>query len=108
MFHTFGMILKMSLVSIHLGGLKAYFNPITKLYISCNEAIELRTVDINWTDEGLTYKHFLQIRTTIHPEDGFRKSATRAINSELQYSSSTITQRSHSFLDENFLLTRVV
>ena len=31
MLHTFGMILKMSLVSIHLGGLKAYFNLITKL-----------------------------------------------------------------------------
>ena len=59
MFHTFGMILKMSLVSICLGGLKAYFNPITKLYISCDKAIELRTVDTNWTDERLTYKHFL-------------------------------------------------
>ena len=70
MFHTFGMILKMSLVSICLGGLKAYFNPITKLYISCNEAIELRTVDTNWTDERLTYKRFLQIRAALHPEDG--------------------------------------
>ncbi len=70
MFHTFGMILKMSLVSIHLGGLKAYFNPITKLYISCNEAIELKTVDTNWTDDRLTYKRFLQIRAAIHPEDG--------------------------------------
>ena len=58
MFHTFGMILKMSKVSICLGGLKAYFNPITKLYISCNKAIELRTVDTNWTDERLTYRLF--------------------------------------------------
>ena len=70
MFHAFGMILKMSLVSICLGGLKAYFNPITKLYISCNEAIELKTVDTNWTNDRLTYKHFLQIRAAIHPEDG--------------------------------------
>ena len=31
MFHTLGMILKMSLVNICLGGLKAYFNPIKKL-----------------------------------------------------------------------------
>ena len=70
MFHTFGMILKMSLVSICLGGLKVYFNPITKLYISFNEVIELRTVDTNWTDERLTYKQFLQIRAALHPEDG--------------------------------------
>ena len=70
MFHTFGMILKMSLVSIRLGGLKAYFNPITKLYISCNDAIELKTVDTNWTNNCLTYKCFLQIRATIHPKDG--------------------------------------
>jgi hypothetical protein len=69
LFHTFGMILKMSLVTIRLGGLKAYFNPITKLYISCDEAIELRTVDTNWTDERLTYKRFLEIRAALHPED---------------------------------------
>mgnify|MGYP006184554199 CR=1 FL=1 len=54
MFHTFGMILKMSLVSICLGGLKAYFNPITKLYIFCNKAIEIKTVDTIWTNKCLT------------------------------------------------------
>ena len=70
MFHNFGMILKMSLATIRLGGLKAYFNPITKLNISCDVAIELQTVDSNWTDERLTYKCFLQIRATLHPEDG--------------------------------------
>ena len=27
-------------------------------------------MDTNWTDNRLTYKHFLQIRAAIHPEDG--------------------------------------
>lgn len=44
MFHTLGLILKMSLVSICLGRIMAYFNPITKLYIFCGESIELKTV----------------------------------------------------------------
>ena len=33
MFHTLGMILKMSLVNIRLGGINAYINPLKKLYI---------------------------------------------------------------------------
>jgi len=70
MFHTLGMILKMNLVNICLGGLKAYFNPIKKLYISCDEVIELRTIEMNWTYERLTYKFFLQIRAALHSEDG--------------------------------------
>jgi hypothetical protein len=70
MFHTLGMILKISLVNICLGGLKAYFNPIKKLYISCDEVIELRTIEMNWTYERLTYKCFLQIRAALHSEDG--------------------------------------
>jgi hypothetical protein len=61
MFHTFGMNLKVSLVNIRLGGLKAYFNPIKKLYISYDKEIKLRTIEMNWTDEQLTYKRFLQI-----------------------------------------------
>jgi hypothetical protein len=61
MFHTLGMILKMSLVNIHLGGLKAYFNPLKKLYISWDEVIELRSIKMNWTDEHLKSKSFLQI-----------------------------------------------
>ena len=59
-----------SLVSICLGGLKAYFNPIKKLYISCDDVINLKTIETNWTDERLAYKRFLQIRAAIHPEDG--------------------------------------
>ena len=70
MFHTLGMILKLSLVNIRLGGLKAYFNPIKKLYISCDVVIELNTIETNWTDERLTYKRFLQIRATLHPKNG--------------------------------------
>ena len=65
-----GMILKMSLVNICLGGLKAYFNPINKLYISCDDVIKLKTIETNWTDERLMYKRFLQIRAAIHPEVG--------------------------------------
>ena len=107
-FHTLGMILKMSLVNIRLGGLKAYFNPIKKLYISYDDVITLKTIETNWTDERLMYKRFLRIRAAIHPEDRVRILVTNAINSELQYSSSMITQRSHSFLDENFPSTRVV
>ena len=70
MFHAFGMILKLSLISICLGGLKAYFNPINQLYISCDEAIELKMVDTNRTDEYLMYESFLQIQAALHPEDG--------------------------------------
>jgi len=70
MFHTLGMILKMSLVNIRLSGLKVYFNPIKKLFISCDDVIDLKTIETNWTDERLTYKHFLQIRPAIHPEEG--------------------------------------
>jgi len=61
MLHTLGMILKMSLVNICLGGLKAYFNPFKKLYISCDKVIELRIIEMNWADELLMYKCFLQI-----------------------------------------------
>ena len=61
MFRMLGMILKMSLVNICLGGLKAYFNPLKKLYISCDKVIELRSIKMNWTDKHLTYKCFLQI-----------------------------------------------
>jgi hypothetical protein len=70
MFHTLGMILKMSLVNIRLGGLKAYFNPLKKLYISCDDMIELSSIETNWTDERLTLKRFLQIRAALHPEIG--------------------------------------
>lgn len=42
MFHAQGMILKTSLVNIRLGGLKAYFNPITKVYITCDNAVDLK------------------------------------------------------------------
>ena len=70
MFHILGMILKMSLVNICIGGLKAYFNPIKKLFISCDDVIKLKTIETNWTDERLMYKRFLQIRAAIHPEDG--------------------------------------
>lgn len=52
MFHALGMILKMKLVNIQLGGIKAYFNLITKVYITCNNAIDLKTVNTNWTDES--------------------------------------------------------
>lgn len=45
MFHTFGMILKMSLVNISFGGLKAYFNPIKKLYIACHVVIKLKMIE---------------------------------------------------------------
>jgi hypothetical protein len=70
MFHTLGMILKMSLVNIRLGGLKTYFNPLKKLYISCDKVIKLRSIERNWTYEHLRYKRFLQIRAALHPEDG--------------------------------------
>ena len=67
--HALGMILKMSFVSIHLGGLKAYFNPISKIYIACDQASDMKTIETNWTNEHLTYKCFLQMRATLHPED---------------------------------------
>jgi hypothetical protein len=47
MFHTLGMILKMSLVNIRLSGLKVYFNPIKKLFISCDDVIDLKTIETN-------------------------------------------------------------
>ena len=92
-FHTFGMILKMSLVIIRLGVLKDYFNPITKLYISGNQAAELQTVDTNWTDECLMYKRFLQIELLSILRKEFQRLATNAINSELQYSFSMSMQK---------------
>ena len=104
MFHTFGMILKMSLVSIRLGGLKAYFNPITKLYISCNKAIELRTVDTNWTDEHLTYKHFLQIQAALHPEYRVLDIGDKChqLRADIQFLNEHT--KNPLFLVENFLL----
>lgn len=51
MFHALGIILKMRLVNILLGGLKAYLNPITKGYITCDNAID-------------------QIQAALYPEDG--------------------------------------
>lgn len=45
MYHDAGMILKMSLVSIHLDELKTYFNAINKIYNSCDQAIDLKTID---------------------------------------------------------------
>jgi hypothetical protein len=32
--------------------------------------IELRSIKMNWTDEHLKSKSFLQIWATLHPEDG--------------------------------------
>lgn len=45
MYHAAGMILKMSLVSIHFDELKTYLNAINKIYNSCDQAIDLKTID---------------------------------------------------------------
>ncbi len=50
------MILKMSLITICLGGIKAYFNPVTKIYLSCDQSIYLKTIEANEMDEQLTWK----------------------------------------------------
>jgi hypothetical protein len=39
MYHAIGMILKMSLVTIHLGGLKAFLTE-KKIYLSCDKAVD--------------------------------------------------------------------
>jgi len=60
MFHMLGMILK----------IEGLFQPLKKLYISCDEIIKLRSIEMNWTDDRLTLKRFLQIRAALHPEIG--------------------------------------
>ncbi len=53
-----------------MGGLKAYFNPLKKMSISCDDMIELWSIETYWTDERLTLKRFLQIRAALHPAVG--------------------------------------
>ena len=50
MYWALGIILKMSLVSIRLGGLKTYFNPPTKIHISCGSTFDLQGIDSQWTE----------------------------------------------------------
>lgn len=67
--HILGTILKICLVSISTRGLKEYFNPITKIGIVCDHAIDLKTVETNWRDKHLTSKHVLRVKDALHPEE---------------------------------------
>jgi hypothetical protein len=106
------MILKMSLVTVRLGGLKAYFNPEKKIYLSCDKAVDLNVIRTNWTDEHLTYKCFLQIRAGLHPEDGESDTGDKshqlcsAIQHLNQHAKKTFVLGRECFFDEGVIASK--
>ena len=106
MYHTLGMILKMSLVTIRLGGLKAYLNIEKKIYLSCDKAIDLKSVETNWTNEQLTYKCFCIFKQPSILKTEIQILAISATSYMLQFNTSTNTPRKLSFLSVIVLLTK--
>jgi hypothetical protein len=50
-FWTLGVIMKMSLVQIRYGGIKEYFIPTRKVYLSCSKPVVVNAVNTDeWVD----------------------------------------------------------
>jgi hypothetical protein len=70
MYWTLGMILKMSLINFHFGGIKNYFVPLKRVYPTSQGVDVLGLNTTEWYNRRFSYGRFIQIRAALRPEFG--------------------------------------